>query len=732
MKARFVSLIILVSFSILSTGQISINDNSPENNRISSENREKYGIDNLNNPSKGVSPLLTIAWSQTCYYNEMCPVDSSGSCYHARTGCGATAMAMIMKYWNYPEHGFGNNSYESPLYGTITADFENSFYDWNNMPPQLNSSSDSIEIQAVARLMFHCGAGTYMVYGPNASSSDEWNIRNAFTDFFDYSSASQYLDKADFSDSAWTAIMKNEIDNGRPVFYGISSGSGGHFVVMDGYNDNGYFHFNWGYGNMNGYYKTFDELPAIQQAIVNIKPNEDTTNGLIDLFAYNAVFNDGSNHSNYPDGKNFYWKINPDSAENIVLLFTRFATEYKNDTVRIYDGATTSSPLLGSYSGHNLPPVTVTSSNEALIEFKSNDSVTDNGWELRYTTNRSDPACSGITFFTDSSDTFDDGSGTSNYIDNADCFYLIKPDSATSITLHFNNFYTETDWDFLYVYKGENPAPENLLATLTGNISPSDIVSPEGTMLLHFHSDWNTNRPGWEVSYSAGYDRMTVDTKVFLEGAFNGTEMNALINTEIPLNQPFDTNPSASWYYEGTEKVDSVPSANIIDWVLLELRNASCADSANDRTIIARKAVFLSADGTITGLDGISKPVFDVSFAALPNDSVYLAVYHRNHIAVLSSVALNETNGVYHYAFTTGTEKSYQNNQKLINGKAVLYSGDFNGNGIVDNDDLLLWKSEAGSRGYIPGDGLLDIQNNNKDKNEIWIPNTGVSVKIPE
>jgi hypothetical protein len=725
-----------MSSSILSTGQISDNSKSTDNYQPSIEilqnSESKTGKEELQKQFKGVSPLLTIAWSQTCYYNDMCPVDSSGLCYHTRTGCGATAMAMIMKYWDFPVNGYGSNFYESPAYGIISADFENTYYDWNNMPPQLNPASDSIEIQAVAQLMFHCGVAVNMVYGANASSSDEWNIRNAYTNYFNYSSFSQYLDKADFSDSAWTAIMKNEIDNGRPVFYGISSGSGGHFVVMDGYNDDGYFHFNWGYGNMNGYYKTFDELPVIQEAIIGIEPNSDTTSGNTEFIACNGIFNDGSNHSSYPNGKNYFWKINPSNGDNVILLFTKFATEHKNDFVRIYDGPTTSSPLLGTYSGHNLPPVIITSSNQALIEFETNDSIEDSGWELRYTVNRSDIACSGITVYSDSTGTFDDGSGTSSYIDNADCFYLIKPDSASSVTLHFNDFYTETDWDFLYVYEGENPSPDNLLATLTGNISPADIISAKGSMLLHFHSDWNTNRPGWNVSYSADYDRLELDVKILLEGAFNDTAMNTLITEEILLNQPFDTNPAAIWYYEGTEKVDSVPSGNIVDWVLLEFRNGCCADSAKSKNIIARKAVFLLNDGKIKDLDGTSNPVFNISTSALPYDSIYLSVYHRNHIAVLSSHAITEESGVCHYDFTTGTGKAYQNNEKLINGKAVLYSGDFNGDGVVDNDDLLFWKSKAGNRGYITSDGLPDNQTDNNDKNDIWLPNIGINVKMPD
>ncbi len=679
--------------------------------------------------TKAVTPLLSIAWGQACYYNALCPIDSAGSCYHARTGCGATAMAMIMKYWDFPAHGFGSNSYENPPYGTISANFENTFYDWQNMPPQLNSLSDSIQINAVAELMYHCGVAVNMVYTTNASSSDNWNIRNAFTDNFDYSSESQFIDKSDFPDSVWTSVMKDEADNGRPVFYGISSGSGGHFVVLDGYQDDDYFHFNWGYGNLNGYYKTFDELPIIQQAIINLKPNNDTITGFKEFYAYNGLFNDGSNHLDYPYNKTYKWFINPNGAESVVLLFTKFATGYKTDFVNIYDGETTASPLLGSFSGHNLPPVIETSANKALVEFITNDSITDIGWELRYTTTRNSLACSGISVFTDSTGNFEDGSSSANYIDNADCFYLIKPDTASSINLHFDNFYTETDWDFLYVYDGENPAQENLLAVLTGHIYPGDIQSTKGAVLLHFHSDWNTNRPGWEVSYTTNYDRINLDLKVFLEGPFMGTVMNTEINELIPLNQPFDTNPSAVCYYEGTESVDSIPNADVVDWVLIEIRDATDVSLATPESIRGQQAVFLLSNGSIVDING-SNPKFNYRV----EHQCYISIFHRNHLAVISANPITEVGGIYSYDFSTTASQAYSNGQKeIVTGVWGMIAGDADASGLIDwTDKSGFWDIRSGSNGFLNSDMNLDAEVNNLDKNDFWLLNINEESQVPQ
>ncbi|MCD4730375.1 MAG: C10 family peptidase, partial [Bacteroidales bacterium] len=85
---------------------------------------------NLYSQSKGVDPLLTTYWAQACYYNDSCPEDPGGSCGHARTGCGATAMAQILKYFNFPENGIGFHSFYHPTYGNISANFENTYYDW--------------------------------------------------------------------------------------------------------------------------------------------------------------------------------------------------------------------------------------------------------------------------------------------------------------------------------------------------------------------------------------------------------------------------------------------------------------------------------------------------------------------------------------------------------------------------------------------------------------------------
>ncbi len=132
--------------------------------------------------TKDVDPLVTTKWDQGCYYNELCPVDPAGPCGHAVTGCVATAMAQVMKYHNYPPQGAGTHSYPCPVYGTQTADFGNTFYDWASMPDNVTTSNIP-----VATLMYHAGVSVDMIYGVvNGSGAFVPFVPVALVEYFNY------------------------------------------------------------------------------------------------------------------------------------------------------------------------------------------------------------------------------------------------------------------------------------------------------------------------------------------------------------------------------------------------------------------------------------------------------------------------------------------------------------------------------------------------------------------
>ena len=235
-----------------------------------------------------IGPLISTEWSQGTWYNRKCPYDSNKGSYCV-TGCVATAMAQIMKYWNFPQNGRGSHTYTHSTYGVQTADFEHTTYDWANMPNDLGILSSNTQINAIATLMYHCGVAVNMDYGTDESGAMSYLVPRAMRDYFWYSDEAVYLSKSDFTHSEWQSMLFEEIWEGRPVFYsgGNMLSGGGHAFVCDGYRSDDYFHFNWGWDESNGYYSLTSLKPtyffisngdytASQAAIFNLYPKSDT------------------------------------------------------------------------------------------------------------------------------------------------------------------------------------------------------------------------------------------------------------------------------------------------------------------------------------------------------------------------------------------------------------------------------------------------------------------------
>ena len=207
-----------------------------------------------------VAPLLgDVAWNQRMYYNDLCPADTTGDASyggHAAVGCGAVVMGQIMRYWQFPRTGQGSHSYNSNNYGPLSANFGATTYHYENMPDQLTADfhPDSC-VLAVATLLYHCGVAVNMNYGPSASWSNSNRIVSALSTYFRYPLTVQYIERESLSLTTWLNYLKGELDARTPFMYGGSGSYGGHVWVCDGYRDDDYFHFNWGWGGQqNGYY----------------------------------------------------------------------------------------------------------------------------------------------------------------------------------------------------------------------------------------------------------------------------------------------------------------------------------------------------------------------------------------------------------------------------------------------------------------------------------------------
>lgn len=239
-----------------------------------------------------VSPLLSTKWDQSPYYNAICPYDTH---YGEKvvTGCVATAMAQVMKYWNYPEKGSGFHSYNHSQNGTLSANFGSTTYQWSAMPNQISSSNS-----AIATLMYHCGIAVEMNYNvASQGGSGAMTICSGYTGctasaetalktFFGYKSSLLGVHKSNYTNENWINLLKTELNARRPIVYAGRGSEGGHCFVCDGYDANNYFHFNWGWsGHNDGYYSLSALVPGsggagggsyaftdAQRAIIGVEP----------------------------------------------------------------------------------------------------------------------------------------------------------------------------------------------------------------------------------------------------------------------------------------------------------------------------------------------------------------------------------------------------------------------------------------------------------------------------
>ena len=202
----------------------------------------------------------------------------------------------------------------------------------------------------------------------------------------------------------------------------------------------------------------------------------------------------------------------------------------------------------------------------------------------------------------------------------------------------------------------------------------------------------------------------------------------------IPLHQPFNTNPNARWYYNGDEQVEDIPDPGFtLDWVLVELREATSPELATDATVIGRVPAFVDQDGDIYGTDGNSYIKFYVNPVQLP----YVAVWQRNHLGVLSSGPIEPDGPANQYRyFFNDPAKAYGGTDALKHlywGAWVMYGGDVNGDGVVDEqNDLQEWELQAGEHGYLESDVDLNSEVDNMDKDDVIIENLGKVCLIPQ
>ena len=254
-------------------------------------------------PGNIVTLLTTALWNQDRYFNWFCPTVGGKSCY---TGCGPTAVAIMMRYYRWPRAGRGvaeaYTTYSTGL--SIPARDLNHAYDWDLMPLTYTNSCTNAQAEEVSKLMFDIGCAIQADYGVKETGA--YIDPAVLYKNFDYHPNLSWEMRENYADAPWLSMLKEELEAERPVVYsGLGLGNAGHYFILDGYTADDYFHVNWGWGGYdNGFYTLSALIPAggsypggfsdNQWALINFCPNDgcDPSNWLR-LISTFALFDDG-------------------------------------------------------------------------------------------------------------------------------------------------------------------------------------------------------------------------------------------------------------------------------------------------------------------------------------------------------------------------------------------------------------------------------------------------------
>lgn len=477
---------------------------------------DRYLRSDVQRSRPAMEPLLKTTWNQDTYYNELCPVDAGGPDDHCYAGCVATAIGQLMNYFRWPLQGNGSYTSTDLVYGPLSVDYGNSFYNWNEMP--LNLGRSNFE---VAQLLYHIGVSVDMHYSPNGSGMNNHKAAYTMRTYFKYVDSTEYY----FRDSIsldWDSVLISHLNRNLPLYYAGWSDTiyeMGHAFVCDAYQDTAYFHFNWGWdGSYDGFFYIDNLMPGgsdftlLHEAVVNMQPDGAYPyycSGLVDtLTSLDGTIDDGSGPLyNYAPNANCSWLIAPmDSISKISLSFVSLNTEAVNDVITIYNGDNTSSPIVGSYSGSNIPATINVNGKKVLVTFHSDNLNESNGFMLSWSSTVI-PFCSNMLTLTAEADTINDGSALYDYHNSSFCRWRIEPSSGLPVILDFLAFDIDST-DYVRVTDHTSSA---LLGEFRGDAMPPSLYSSNGTITVLFLAGSTATADGFNFSYHssmAGQDEI--------------------------------------------------------------------------------------------------------------------------------------------------------------------------------------------------------------------------------
>lgn len=226
-----------------------------ETSRLRSGQTAKAAAQAMERPA--VAPICRSNWNQGSPYNYYCPkVGMSKS----MTGCVATAMAQVLYAMQWPAQcNGGTETYRWDSQNTnLSLDFNGITLDWGAMKPNYTSTTTTESTKATALLMQALGYAAHMQYSPEASGAQGLQLSKGLVDHFDFDCTLQYTLHDWYFQDEWEELIYHELQQGNPVYCDGADPvtNSGHAFVIDGYDGQGFFHLNWGWGGMsNGYYR---------------------------------------------------------------------------------------------------------------------------------------------------------------------------------------------------------------------------------------------------------------------------------------------------------------------------------------------------------------------------------------------------------------------------------------------------------------------------------------------
>jgi len=241
---------------------------------------------------------------------------------------------------------------------------------------------------------------------------------------------------------------------------------------------------------------------------------------------------------------------------------------------------------------------------------------------------------------------------------------------------------------------------------------PTSPIDPDGT---------NADMGAYCFNHT-GQNMIDLDVTVFLEGPFENDQMISYLNSQglLPLHQPYFKSP---WNHYGYESVDTIQNNNIIDWIFVELRIINNPEEPDNYNLVSRQVAFLMNDGKIRSINGSL-----LSFYTSATSGLYICIFHRNHLPVISSNPFTTGTNPITYDFSLSSEMAMGGihaQNEISPGVWGMIAADGNNDGQVENKDKNeIWLIKSGSNGYYNADFSLDGQINTFDLQK-WGLNAG-------